>query len=159
RVPMRGPEASTWLHYSTSGPMAARIGDVALALDVSVGPDPTDLNSLPMPRGESWAAAVAQPGLPKAVISSRNLGYGANDAEVEAVCRVAVEQIAAAGVEVIEADVFAADPIISWAAVAFIGLRRKLEALRDTPAWDTLTPGLRKVTELVADADMYAVYD
>lgn len=159
RVPLRGPEASTWLHYSTPGPMAARIADVALALDVSVGPDPTDLNSLPMPRGESWAAAVEQPGLPKAVIWSRNLGYGTNDTEIEAVCRVAVEQIAAAGVEVIEIDVFPVDPVISWAAVAFIGLRRKLESLRGTPQWETITPGLRRVTELVADADMYAVYD
>ncbi len=159
RVPMRGAEASTWLHYSTPGPMAARIADVALALDVSVGPDPTDLNSLPMPRGGSYGAAVEQPGLPRAVIWSRNLGYGTNDTEVEAVCRLAVEQIAAAGVEVIETEVFAADPVVSWTAVAFIGLRRKLESLRDTSAWETITPGLRKVTELVADADMYAVYD
>lgn len=159
RVPLRGPEASTWLHYSTPGPMAARIADVALALDVSVGPDPSDLNSLPMPRGESWAASVDQAGLPKAVIWSPDLGYGTNDTEIGAVCRAAVEQIAAAGVDVIETDVFATDPIMAWAAVAFIGLRRKLAPFRDSPAWDTITPGLRKVTELVADADMFAVYD
>ena len=159
RVPLRGREPSTWLHYSTPGPMAVRIADVALALDVAVGPDPTDLNSLPIPRGESWAAAVEQPGLPKAVLWSPNLGYGVNDREVAAVCRTAVEQIAAAGVEVIETDVFTHDPITSWAALAFIGLRRKLVDVRDTPAWNTVTPGLRRVTDIVADADMFAVYD
>jgi len=159
RVPLGGPEASTWLHYSTPGPMAVRIADVALALDVSVGPDPTDLNSLPMPRGESWAAAVDEPGLPKSVLWSPNLGYGTNDHEVESVCRDAVEQLATAGVDVIEVDVFDSDPILSWASLAFVGLRRKIDTHRGTPVWDTITPGLRKITELVADADMYAVYD
>lgn len=159
RVPLRGPDASTWLHYSTPGPMAARIADVALALDVSVGPDPTDLNSLPMPRGESWAAAVEQPGAPKAVLWSPNLGYGNNDTDVAAVCAAAVERIAAAGVEVIETDVFASDPVTGWAALAFVGLRRKIGPYRGTSQWDTITPGLRTVTDIVADADKYAVYD
>lgn len=160
RVPLGGPEASTWLHYSTPGPMAVRIADVALALDVSVGPDPTDLSSLPMPRGESWAAGIENPGLPKSVIWSQHLGYGNNDREVATVCARAVEQLAAAGVEVIETDsVFASDPVVAWAALAFVGLRRKIGRHRDTPTWDTITPGLRRITDWVADADMYAVYD
>jgi aspartyl-tRNA(Asn)/glutamyl-tRNA(Gln) amidotransferase subunit A len=159
RVPLRGPEPATWLHYSTPGPMAVRIADVALALDVCVGPDPTDLNSLPMPRGESWSGALAEPGLPNAVLWSPELGYGTTDGEVAGVLRTAIGQIAAAGVEVIEVDVFPADPIPSWAALAFIGLRRKLDPYRGTLAWDTITPGLRTVTEIVADAGMYAVYD
>ncbi|HWL43952.1 MAG TPA: amidase family protein [Ilumatobacter sp.] len=159
RVPLGGPEASAWLHYSTSGPMAARVADIALALDASVGPDPTDLSSLPMPRGESWAAAVEDPGLPKSVIWSPNLGYGTNDTEIDTVCRAAVERLAAAGVEVIEVDVFAGDPVLAWAGLAFTGLLRKFDPYAGTPAWDTITPGLRKVIELAAGFGPFAVYD
>lgn len=160
RVPTRAPEASTWLHYSGPGPMARRISDVALALDCTVGPDPTDLNSLPMPRGESWAAALEGVTPPKSVLWSPTMGYGRNDAEVAAILAAAVERIAAAGVEVIEVPtVWDHDPVLHWAALAYVALRHRIKPYRGTPAWDTITPGLRTVTDLVADADKYAVYE
>src|SRR5690606_26518314 len=109
------------LHYSTPGPMARTISDIALALDVSVGPDPTDLNSLPMPRGESWAAAVAEAGPPQSVLWSPTLGYGTNDTEVAAVLHAAVERIAAAGVDVVEVPtVWDSDPVFEWASLAYV---------------------------------------
>ena len=46
RVPSGGAEAPDWHHLSTRGPMARRLADVVAALDVVVGPDPTDLRSL-----------------------------------------------------------------------------------------------------------------
>ena len=86
RVPLCGPEASTWLHYSTPGPMARQVSDIALTLDVCVGPDPGDLNSLPARSGASWADAIATAGPPRAVLWSPTLGYGHNDGEVAACC-------------------------------------------------------------------------
>lgn len=160
RVPLTGPEASAWLHYSTPAPMARCVSDVALALDVCVGPDPCDLNSLPAPRGESWADGVATAALPRAVLWSPTLGYGTNDREVTAVLTAAVERIAAAGVEVIEVPtVWDGDPVREWAGLAFIALRHKLRHVRDTPAWETITPGLRAVSDVFADADMFTVYE
>ena len=52
RVPAGGPNPPGWIDLSTNGPMARRIADVTLALDVAVGPDPTDLRALPRPRSQ-----------------------------------------------------------------------------------------------------------
>ncbi|MGH9008192.1 MAG: amidase, partial [Acidimicrobiales bacterium] len=57
RVPSGGPEPPGWPGLSAKGPMAHRIADAALALDVVVAPEPTDLRSLPRPEA-SWVAAV-----------------------------------------------------------------------------------------------------
>lgn len=160
RVPRRGPESSTWLHYSTPGPMARTVHDIALALDACVGPDPTDLDSLPAPRGQSWADAVADAAPPRAVLWAPTLGYGTNDRAAEAVLADAVESIAGAGVEVLEVPtVWGDDPVGEWAALAYVALRHKLRSVRGTPAWESLTPGLRTVTDIFADADMYTVYE
>lgn len=159
RVPVGGAEAPTWLNYSTPGPMAARISDVALALDACVGPDPTDLLSLPKPRGESWSESIADIGLPQRVLWSPNLGYGTTDHEIARICGAAIDRLADAGVEVIEVDVFDTDPVRDWAAVAFVGLRHKLAEYRGTPKWDSISPGLRMITDLIANLDMYAVHE
>jgi hypothetical protein len=54
RVPAGGPTPPGWPDLSTNGPMARRVADVVRALDVAVGPDPTDLRSLPAPRPTGW---------------------------------------------------------------------------------------------------------
>ena len=54
RVPAGGPNPPGWIDLSTNGPMARRIADVARALDVAVGPDPTDLRALPRPEASGW---------------------------------------------------------------------------------------------------------
>ena len=58
--------------------MARRIADVTLALDVSVGPDPTDLRSLPRPEA-SWLAALEDPHVPVQVAYAPTLGYATVD--------------------------------------------------------------------------------
>ncbi len=63
RVPAGGATPPGWIDLSTNGPMAHRIADVTLALDVSVSPDPTDLRSLPRPEA-SWLAALEDPHVP-----------------------------------------------------------------------------------------------
>ena len=75
------PTPPGWLDLSTNGPMARRIADVALALDVVVGPDPTDLRSLPRPEA-SWLAALEDPHVPVQIAWSPTLGYASVDAEV-----------------------------------------------------------------------------
>lgn len=151
RVPLGGPNPPRWLHLSCPGPMARRISDVALALDAVVGPDPTDLHSLPMPKGESWRGSLEHLLPPRRVLWSPDLGYGTVDAEVEDVCARAVGVLADHGVEVVEIDVFDEDPVIAWASIAYGGILRTVAELRGTDRWDLLGANLRQMLDLVAD--------
>ena len=65
RVPAGGPDPPGWIDLSTNGPMARRIADVARALDVAVGPDPSDLRALPRPEA-SLAGRPRRPARPGA---------------------------------------------------------------------------------------------
>lgn len=154
RVPLGGAEPSAWLNYSTPGPMARTIADVALALDCAVGFEPSDLQSLPASHAESWYDSIDDIRPPHTVLWCPNLGYGTNDSEIDTVLRRAVDAIADAGVDVIELDrVFDEDPVMSWATVAYTGLRHTTMQWRDTPDWERITPGLRTMTDFVADVD------
>ena len=85
RVPAGGPTPPGWIDLSTNGPMARRVADVARALDVVVGPDPTDLRSLPRPEA-NWVAALDDPHVPVKIAYAPTLGYATVDAEVAAAC-------------------------------------------------------------------------
>ncbi len=151
RVPSGGPLAPDWQHLSTKGPMARRLADVVTALDVVVGPDPTDLRSLPRPEA-SWLATLDDPRPPRKVAWSPTLGYADVDAEVLAVCERAVEVLASLGAEVVEVDtVFDADPINQWLTLSGVYNLRLLEQYRDTPAWGQIDPILALVLEGAAD--------
>ena len=59
--------------------MVGTVRDITLALDAVVGPEPTDLRSLPMP-DESWLDAVVEElHAPRRVGWSPTLGYAAVD--------------------------------------------------------------------------------
>src|SRR5580692_9376273 len=103
RVPAGGPNPPSWVDLSTNGPMARRIADVTQALDVAVGPDPTDLRALPRPEA-SWLAALDDPHVPVSVVYSPTLGYATVDAEVAAVCERAVGVLASLGADVVVVD-------------------------------------------------------
>src|SRR5205807_1744573 len=66
RVPTGGSHAPDWHHLSTRGLLARTVDDLVQALDIVIGPDPTDLRSLPMPEA-SWTAAVENAHVPFAV--------------------------------------------------------------------------------------------
>jgi len=152
RVPAGGPTAPRWMHLSTKGPMARRIRDVALALDAVVGFEPTDLHSLPPHHGASWTESVEGVLPPRQVVWSPDLGYGTVDPEVAAICRAAVDRLAAGGTEVVEVDgLFDADPVLDWALAAYGAIHRRVEHLRGTQDWERITPGLRAMLDLVAD--------
>ena len=128
RVPSGGSEPPDWQHLSTKGPMARSIFDVVAALDAVVGPDQSDLRSLPMP-DVPWAAAVRDAGVPLRVAWSPTLGYATPDPEVLAACQAAVERLEQLGAEVVEVDtVFDTDPVLTWVTLTGTYLRRTLLA-------------------------------
>ena len=147
RVPSGGASAPDWQHLSTKGPMARRLADVVAALDVVVGPDPSDLRSLPRPEA-SWIAALDDPRPPLRVAWSPTLGYAEVDAEVLAICERAVEVLGSLGTEVVQVDtVFEADPVDDWLTLAGVYNLRTHAGLRDTPAWDDVDPVLAMVLD------------
>jgi Asp-tRNA(Asn)/Glu-tRNA(Gln) amidotransferase A subunit family amidase len=147
RVPTGGSHAPDWHHLSTKGPMARRVSDLALALDAVIGPDPTDLRSLPMPDG-AWVGALDGAHLPMRVAWSPTLGYANVDSEILDVCERAVAKLDGMGVEVVETkSVFDEDPVGAWLTLASSYNLRTLSPFRDTAAWERIDPGLRSFVE------------
>lgn len=154
RVPSGGPVPPDWQDLSTKGPMARRAADIAAALEVVVGPEPTDLRSLPRPEA-SWLSVLDDPRPPQKVAWSPTLGYAEIDEEVLAACRRAVDVLADLGAEVIEVDtVFDEDPVDQWLLLSGAYNLRTHAAVRDTPAWERVDPVLRMVIEGAADTSV-----
>jgi len=142
RVPSGGDHAPDWHHLSTRGPMTRTIPDLALVLDAVIGPDPTDLRSLPMPE-PAWAGAVEAPHLPAKVAWSPTLGYASVDSEVRDLCERAVRLMADLGADVTEiATVFPDDPVGDWLTLTTAYNLRTLEPYRGTEAWSQIDPEL-----------------
>ncbi len=147
RVPAGGPNPPGWVDLSTNGPMARRIADVTRALDVAVGPDPTDLRSLPRPEA-SWLAALDDPHVPVRVAYAPTLGYATVDAEVAAACERAVSVIASLGADVVVVDsVFEADPGAEFLTVTGAATLRTLRPFMGHPRWEEVHPVLRHFVE------------
>jgi aspartyl-tRNA(Asn)/glutamyl-tRNA(Gln) amidotransferase subunit A len=147
RVPGGGPVGPGWLDLSTKGPMARTMADTIGALDVVVGPETTDLRSLPRPEA-NWPAVLDSPHVPARVAWSPTLGYAEVDAAVLAVCERALSVLESLGAEVVEVDpVFDEDPVGSWLTIVGACLLRTLEAHRTHPAWERTDPVLAAVVE------------
>jgi Asp-tRNA(Asn)/Glu-tRNA(Gln) amidotransferase A subunit family amidase len=148
RVPSGGIEPPDWGHLSSKGVMARRITDVALALDSVLGPEPTDLRSMPMPDG-SWHAATLDPHPPFRVGWSPTLGYAVPDAEVLAICERAVAALEELGAEVVDIDkVFPEDPAMSWATLVGSYLLRSVTRAGGVEDWSKLDESLLPLLEL-----------
>ena len=98
----QGPSELPFDTLSVEGPMGRTVGDAALMLDAMAGFDPLDPLSLPAP-DTPFLEAAASPSLPTRVAWSPDLGITPVEPEVRRACAEAVEQLAAAGVEVVEA--------------------------------------------------------
>jgi len=147
RVPSGGAGAPDWHHLSTKGPVARRMADIVAALDVVVGPDPTDLRSLPRPEA-SWPAALDGAHVPSRVAWSPTLGYATVDDEVLALCRRAVDVLADLGTEVVEVDtVFDEDPVGPWLTLSGVYNLRTHADLVGTDRWELVDPVLRMVLD------------
>jgi Asp-tRNA(Asn)/Glu-tRNA(Gln) amidotransferase A subunit family amidase len=147
RVPSGGDDPPGWPGLSSKGVMARRIRDVTLALDTVVGPEATDLCSLPLPE-VSWSRSLVGVGPPRKVGWSPSMGYAKADREVLAVCEAAIEQLEELGTEVVLIDeVLAEDPVQEWLTLTSSFCLRSLGHLRDTPTWGSLDPGLVAMME------------
>jgi len=148
RVPMGGKEPPGWPMLSTRGVMTRRIRDGALALDSVVGPDPTDLASLPLPDG-SWSRSLVTLNPPRKVAWAPTLGYGRVDSEVLAVCESAMASLEALGTEVVTVDrLIDADPVQDWLSLVGAASLRSLEKFRgDDLVWSRIDPGLVALLE------------
>ena len=151
RVPAGGRRGADWPDLSTKGPMARRMADVVAALEVAVGPDPSDIRSLPRPEA-SWTAALDDPRPPAKVAWSPTLGYAPVDNEVRALCERAVAALESLGAEIVEIDtVFAEDPVRDWLTMAVSYNLRTLAPHRGTDAWARVDPMLAAQVEWAAD--------
>jgi aspartyl-tRNA(Asn)/glutamyl-tRNA(Gln) amidotransferase subunit A len=162
RIPAGGPNPPGWVDLSTNGPMAHRMADVAFALDVAVGPDPTDLRSLPRPEA-NWLDALDDPHVPVKVAYSPTLGYATVDAEVAAACEHAVGVLASLGAEVVVVDaLFDADPVGDFLALTAAATLRTLRPFMDHARWDEVDPVLRHfvgVAESTTAEQLLRVFD
>lgn len=147
RVPSGGATAPDWAHLSTRGPMARTVADIVVALDAVLGPDQTDLRSLPIPEA-SWLSAIEDAHLPMKVGWSPTLGYANVDDEVMRLCTAAVGAFGEMGAEIVEVEkVFAEDPVMSWVTMTNAYNARTLGAYRDTEVWSQIDPALREMVE------------
>jgi aspartyl-tRNA(Asn)/glutamyl-tRNA(Gln) amidotransferase subunit A len=162
RVPAGGPNPPGWIDLSTNGPMARRITDVTRALDVAVGPDPTDLRALPRPEA-NWLAALEDPHVPVKIAYAPTLGYATVDTEVAAACERAVELLASLGADVVVLDsVFADDPVGDFLTVTAAATLRTLRPFMDHPRWEEVHPVLRHYVDgaqSITAEDLLKVYD
>jgi Asp-tRNA(Asn)/Glu-tRNA(Gln) amidotransferase A subunit family amidase len=147
RVPMGGREPPGWPMLSTRGVMSRHIRDAALALDSVVGPEPTDLVSLPLPDG-SWSRSLATLNPPRKVAWAPTLGYGRVDSEVLAVCESAVARLQELGTEVVTVDRLIEDPVQDWLALVGAASLRSLDKFQgDDAVWSRIDPGLVALLE------------
>jgi amidase len=116
---------------SVEGPMARDVADCGLMLDAMAGPHAEDPLALPEP-GESFLAAALAPELPARIAWSDDLGVTPVAREVVAVCRAAVERLAAAGVAVVEAQ-----PDLGSAPDVFQALRAAGYVAGTLPLYET----------------------
>lgn len=128
RVPAGGARPPNWADLSSKGLMTRHIRDQVVALDAVIGPEPTDLRSLPMPE-EPWLAALDDLAMPRKVLWSPTLGYARVDPEIAQVCQTAVDRLAAAGCEVVTVDdVFENDPGLDWLSLSLAANLRTIAA-------------------------------
>ena len=147
RVPAGGPRPVGWPDLSVKGLQTARIADVVPAFDAVLGPEQSDLRSLPMPDAQ-WSRGISDLGVPLRVAWSPDLGYGTVDREVADACRKAVDVLADLGSEIVELPtVWDTDPLWDWLGIVAPANARTLAPLRDTDAWAEVDPGLAQLAD------------
>ena len=145
RVPAGGSRAAGWLGLSSKGVLGRTVEDVVVALDAVVGPEPTDLQSLPRPEA-SWRDVLVEPRVPARVAWSPGLGYSDVDRSVMTVAERVLGVLGVLGADVVEVDaVFDEDPLEDWLAIVSTCLLRTLEPYE--ARWGSVTPLLVSMVE------------
>ena len=158
RIPDGGPRPVDWPAVTVRGVLTRTVDDLLTALDVIVGPDPTDLRSLPAD-AEPWSVAVARQPSPLRVAWSPTLGYADVDPSVRKACEQAVSRLAADGVEIVEVDrVFDREPYEIWSTLIMAYLRRSVGDRDRSELTEELRTGLAAADRLSA-AQLLAAED
>lgn len=151
RVPSGGPTPPGWLDLSSKGLMARTVRDAVAGLDAAVGPEPSDLRSLPPPE-LAWGRSLEGANVPHRVGWAPTLGYAVIDREILSVCERAVAVMADLGAEIVDLHtVFDADPAFHWVAIAGIANERTIGHLRGTPDWERIDPEMRFFADLAVE--------
>jgi amidase len=113
--PDRGPADTFGALLSTAGPMARRVSDLALLLDVLAGPDPAVPHGLPV--SGSYLAALAEPApaAPRIGWLGDWGGHVPTDPAILDLCRTALGHMAEAGWQVQDVPP-PFDPVALWDA-------------------------------------------
>jgi Asp-tRNA(Asn)/Glu-tRNA(Gln) amidotransferase A subunit family amidase len=107
-----------WPTLSVTGPIAASIRDLALALTVMAGPSPLDSLSYPAPHPD-YLDAVATPGWHGLRVAvSDDLGFADLDPDVRKAFRAAIDAVSNAGAQLCEAHPEPTDPTALWDSIA-----------------------------------------
>ena len=152
RIPIGGttPPGSGLL--TVKGPMARTTMDNAIALDATVGADPTDIFSL---EGGSpnWAEQLSGE-LPKTAIWSPTMGFSDVDKEVLDVCEKGISSLREAGVTIIEKDtIWSENPVDAWMVFWASACARRQQHLIGTTEYEKIDPLLRLFIEMGVGMD------
>ena len=158
RVPDGGPHPVDWPLVTTRGVLTRTVADLLATLDVIVGPEPTDLRSLPAPY-EPFSVGVARTPLPRRIAWSPRLGYDWTEPSILAACGATVERLAAEGVEVVEIDrVFTSEPYDAWGPLIAAYVQRSVGDLDRSLLTDEVREGIEDADRLTA-RDLLAAED
>jgi Asp-tRNA(Asn)/Glu-tRNA(Gln) amidotransferase A subunit family amidase len=150
RVPDGGPHPVDWPLVTTRGVITRTVADLIATLDVIVGPEPSDLRSLPRPC-EPFSAGVGRTALPRRVAWSPQLGYDWTEPSILAACGAAVERLAAEGVEVVEIDrVFTSEPYDAWGPLIAAYVQRSVGELDRSLLTEEVRQGIEDADRLTA---------
>ena len=126
RVPDGGPHPVDWPLVTTRGVISRTVDDLIATLDVIVGPDPTDVRSLPAPP-EPFSRTIACTAMPRRIAWSPTLGYDWTEPGILTACERVVERLAGEGVEIVEVDrVFSTEPYEAWIPLVSAYIQRSV---------------------------------
>lgn len=137
--------ASPFGTLAHAGPITRTVADAAHLLDVITGFDSRDWASLPTPR-RSFADALDGDVRGLRIAYSPDLGYVANDPEVDRLVRQAVSVFESLGAHIEEADPGFSDPVDAFHTLWFCGAAKVVEPYGEG-ALDAIDPGLRSGIE------------
>ncbi len=138
--------ASPFGTLSHAGPMTRSVIDAAAMLDVLTGFDSRDWSAMPTPLG-SFASDIDGGVVGLRVAFSPDLGYVANDPEVEQAVRAAVDVLSDAGADITEVNPGFEDPLEAFNVLWFAGAAMILQPYADQDL-DDVDPGLREAAEI-----------
>ena len=152
RIPNGGTKPPGSGLLTVKGPMANKTEDTVLALDATVGADPTDIFSLEG-GNPNWSKQLKET-LPKTAIWSPTMGFSTVDKEVLEVCEKAIKSLEDAGVTIIEKDViWDENPVNAWMVFWACACARRQQHLIGTEEYEQIDPLLRMFIEMGIEMD------